>query len=147
MTGRLSYVEVVVTIARPPEDVFAYIANFENNPIWQNGIQEAIITSDEPFGTGSTYTQVSRFLGRRIESNFVVTEYEAGRKIAFETVSGSFPIQIERGVAPAENGAKVHAIIRGDASGFYRIIGPLLDFMVRQSIKADYARLKKILET
>jgi uncharacterized membrane protein len=143
----MTYVEVEIEISRSAEEVFAYIANFENNPRWQNGIQEAVITSAEPFGEGSAYTQVARFLGRRIESNFIVTAYEAKHRIAFETVTGSFPIQIERSVEARNGGAIVRAIISGDSSGFYRIFAPLLDFMVRQSIKADYARLKKILES
>jgi uncharacterized membrane protein len=56
-------VDVHITIDRPPDEVFAYIANFENNPRWQKGMQSCNFTSDGPLGVGSTYEQVAKVLG------------------------------------------------------------------------------------
>jgi hypothetical protein len=35
----------------------------------------------------------------------------------------------------------------GDASGFYRLAGPLLERQVRKGVAKDLARLKRLLET
>lgn len=59
-----------VYIERSPDDVFAFISDFENNLTWQAGMVAARFTSDGPLRAGSTYEQVASFLGRRVESTF-----------------------------------------------------------------------------
>ncbi len=110
-------------------------------------MQEARFTSEGPLGVGSTYAQVAKFLGRRIQSTFEVLEYEPERMVKATTTSGSFPITFTRMVEPAEGGTQVTAIIEGDASGFFKLAEPLLARMVQRSVDADYANLKRILET
>jgi len=72
---------------RPSDEVFAYIANFENNPQWQSGQIEARFTSEGPLQVGSTYDQVATFMGRRIVSTFEVLEYEPNRKVKVSSVA------------------------------------------------------------
>ena len=140
-------VETSVVIDRLPDEVFAYISNFENNPKWQSGMQQAKFTSEGPLGVGSTYTQVAKFLGRRIQSTFEVLEYAPERMVKATTTSGSFPITFTRLVKPVEGGTQVAAIIEGDASGFFKLAEPLMARLVQRSVDADYANLKHILET
>jgi uncharacterized membrane protein len=142
----MTYVIVNVDIKRPSSDVFAYISNFENNPKWQGGMVSAVSTSEPPFGVGSTYTQVAQFLGRRIDSKFEVIAYEAGKMVQAKTVESSFPIQFTRSVEEMEGATRVTAVIEGDASGFFKLLSPLLDLITRKSITKDYANLKHILE-
>lgn len=40
----------------------------------------------------------------------------------------------------------LRAVIRGDASGLFRIASPIMRFMVNRSVQADYARLEALLE-
>ena len=142
----MTRVEINIKINRPPQDVFAYISNFENNPKWQSGMKSARFTSEGPLRVGSTYAQEASFLGRRIETHFEVTEYEAGKRVRIASTSGSFPIQVLREVTASDGGAHVHAVIEGQAGGFFRIFAPLLNWMVARQIRADYANLKRILE-
>lgn len=142
----MTRVEINITIDRPPEEVFAYLANFENNPKWQSGMKSARFTSEGLLRVGSTYVQQASFLGRRIETNFEVIEYEAGKRVRIASTSGSFPIQVLREVSASNGGTRVHAIIEGQAGGFFRIFAPLLNWMVGQQIRVDYANLKRILE-
>jgi uncharacterized protein YndB with AHSA1/START domain len=142
----MTEVEITLTIARPPEEVFAFIADFEKNSLWQQGVKKAWITSEGPFGVGTTYTQLSRFLGRDIEFHFEVIGYEPGRRVEFRTVSGTFPVHIVREVEPAAGATRVHAVIQGEAGGIFRLATPLLNQMTRRQIEGDYARLKELLE-
>ncbi len=135
-----------VEIDRPSDEVFAFISNFENNPKWQSGQLEARFSSEGPLRVGSTYDQVAKFLGRRIESSFEVLEYEPNRKIKASSTSGPFPITFTRMVEPREGGAKVTAIIEGNASGFFKLAEPLLSRMVQRSVDSDYQNLKKVME-
>jgi uncharacterized membrane protein len=139
-------VDVAITVNRPPDEVFAFISDFENNPKWQNGMQRCTFTSPPPLDVGSTYDQEAKFLGRPILSQFEVIAYEPGRLVKATTVSGSFPITFTRMVEPIEGGTQVTAVIEGDSSGFFRIAQPLMRWMVNRSIQADYKRLKQLLE-
>ena len=143
----MTRVETSVFIARPYEEVFDFIANFENNPSWQSGMQEARQTSDGPIGVGTTYSQLAKFLGRRVESTFEIIEFEPGRRIKGRSTSGSFPITFTRTVEPVEGGAKVSALIEGDAGGFFKLAGPILNRLVQRQVNADYSNLKSVLES
>ncbi len=135
-----------VQIDKPSDEVFAFISNFENNPKWQSGQLEARFSSEGPLRVGSTYDQVAKFLGRRIESSFEVLEYEPNRTVKASSTGGSFPITFTRMVEPHEGGAKVTAIIEGNASGFFKLAEPLLSRMVQRSVDSDYRTLKRVME-
>jgi uncharacterized membrane protein len=139
-------VETSVHIDRPSEEVFAFTANFENNPLWQSGQVEARFTSEGPLHVGSTYDQVAKFLGRQIASTFEVVEYMPGRRVKASSTSGSFPITFTRMVEAAGGGADVSAVIEGDSGGFFKLAEPLLGRMVQRSVEADYRNLKQLME-
>jgi uncharacterized membrane protein len=140
-------VTVTVDIDRPAEDIFAFVSNFENNPRWQQGMRSCTWTSPPPHGEGSTYDQTAHFLGKDVVSKFRVVEYEPDRRVKITSTAGPFPITETRVVAPRDaDRATVTAIVEGDASGFFRVAAPILPLLVRRSVRADYARLKRLLE-
>jgi hypothetical protein len=81
-----------------------------------------------------------------VSFNFEIIGYEPGRRIEFKTVSGTFPVRITRWVGPAPERTVVRALIRGDASGLYRLAAPLLDRLTQRQIEGDYQRLKQVVE-
>ena len=139
--------EIDITIERQSDEVFALLSDFSRNPEWQNGMQSCEWTSEPPLRVGSTYDQRAGFLGKEILSSFQVVEYEEGRRVKATTVSGSFPITFTRWVEPTgDRSTRVRALIEGDASGFFRLMEPLMAPLVRRSIRRDYRRLKDLLE-
>ncbi len=46
-----------ITIDRPPAEVFAFLAQFENVPRWNYAISETRKISRGPVGVGSRYVQ------------------------------------------------------------------------------------------
>jgi carbon monoxide dehydrogenase subunit G len=132
-----------IEIARAAADVFDFIANFENNPRWQGGMRACRWTSRGPIGVGSTYVQEARFLGRRIDTHFRVTEYEQGRSISIESTKSTFPIQVTRSVEPIDaERCRVSAHVRGQPKGIVK----LLSGMATKMIAKDYEALKRLLE-
>ncbi len=130
-----------VRIARPADAVFAYLADFENNPRWQGGM-ERCTWDGEGRGVGATYSQEARFFGRPIHTSFRVTALEPGRSVSIESVVSTFPIQVTRSVEPDGDGCVVTAHVRGQPTGLLK----LMSGMAKRSIRADYARLKALLE-
>ncbi|MEM7030219.1 MAG: SRPBCC family protein [Chloroflexota bacterium] len=143
----MSKTVIDIDIHRLPEEVFAYITNFENNPKWQKGMKSCTFTSEGPVGVGTTYDQVASFFGKTIVTKFKVIEYEPNRMVKFVSTESTFPLRILRAVEPIDGGTHVHAVIEGEPTGFFfKLLGPLLDRMVSSSINRDYARLKTLLE-
>ena len=65
--------ENTVTIRRPPDDVFAFLADLVNVPSWNHAIESTTKTSAGPVGVGSTYRQI-RSQPRRSEEASVVSK-------------------------------------------------------------------------
>jgi carbon monoxide dehydrogenase subunit G len=71
-----------ITIARPVTDVFAFLANAENDTQWRSGIIEMTRAGGE--GVGTKYRQiVAGPGGRRIDADVEITEYVPDHRIAF----------------------------------------------------------------
>lgn len=140
-------VTAFVTIERSGADVFAFLADMANNPQWQKGMRACTWTSEPPLRLGSTYDQEASLLGRKIVSSFEVVEFEPGERIRIRTTGGTMPIDVTRSVEESGDGScTVSAIVRGDASKVFRMADPLMRRMVERSVRADYARLKRLLE-
>jgi carbon monoxide dehydrogenase subunit G len=132
-----------IEIARPADHVFELLANPEQNPRWQAGMASCQITSEGTFGVGSTYAQQAHFMWKQIDTQFQVTDFQAGRSVSIESTVSTFPIQVTRSVEPlGEDRCSVTAHIRGQPTGLLKLFSP----MVASSVRKDYAKLKTMLE-
>ncbi len=138
--------EVGVVINRPVEEVFAFTVNPENNTQWVSGIQESRLTSDGPVGKGSTGRQVVRFLGRRMEIDFLITEYEQDRRWSVKSTGG--PVSFEQTTTYESDGGgtRLNTTMEGNAKGFFKLADPLLGRMGKRQTEADVGNLKDLLE-
>lgn len=135
------------TIARPADEVFAFLADAGNNPRWQQGMRSCEWTSPPPIGTGSTYRQQATFLGRPVVTEFVVVDHDPGRSITLQSTSGPFPIRVTRAVTPIDDrSCHVDAVIDGEPGRFFRLAAPVVRRLAQRSVTADYQRLKALLD-
>ena len=134
-------------VDRPAAEVFAIVADFSRNPEWQRGMKSAVWTSEPPVRAGSTYDQVARFLGRDVTTSFEVVAYQPGRSITIESRASSFPIRVTRFVEPInDERCRVVADVSGEPGRFFKLFGPVLEWMAERSVRGDYLRLKRILD-
>ncbi len=138
--------EISTMIKRPVEDVFAVISNVENSPKWSSGAIEAKQTSPGPIGVGTTARYVGTFLGRRIESESEITEFEANRKYSWQSKSGPFPIQASTTFEPAEGGTRVSTTIEAEPGGFFKLAEPLIVSIAKRQFQGDLDNLKALME-
>ena len=132
-----------IEIERPAAEVFAFVSDFANNPRWQKGMQVCRWTSEQTRQIGATYVQEARFMGRRIDTHFRVSEYVGGERISIESTQSTFPLQITRSVeARGEGRCEVRAHIRGQPTGILKLFGG----MVQSTVAKDYRVLKALLE-
>src|SRR5262247_4439392 len=84
----MPHVENTITIARPIEDVFAYLADGTNNPRWRSGVLSIERASGDG-STGTTYRQRLRGPGgRTIDGDYEVTRFEPPHRLEFRVIAG-----------------------------------------------------------
>ncbi|MDQ3992331.1 MAG: SRPBCC family protein [Actinomycetota bacterium] len=135
-----------IEIARPAGEVARYMFDWRNDPEWIGGISEARLLTDGDFGIGSQVERVASFMGKRIEYVLEVEDYQPGALLAMQSVKAPFPMAVTYEVNDARDVARARVQVEGDASGFYRLAGPLLNLRAARSVAADLRRLKALLE-
>jgi uncharacterized membrane protein len=135
-----------ITINRSVEDVFAVLSNIENDPKYSSLVVEATKTSAGPTGVGATARLVSKFMGRRIENEWVMTEFEPNRQYGWRSTSGPVPLGGLLTFEPATGGTRVAGTVEAEPRGLFRLIGPLIVSMGRRQLQHDLANCKRLME-
>jgi carbon monoxide dehydrogenase subunit G len=139
--------ENTVTIRRPVQDVFAFLADFGNVPAWNYAIVETRKTSPGPVGVGTTYRQV-RSIPRRSEEGFQVTVFEPARRLEVHGDIGPFTATVGYVLAPTGDGTRLaNAVNLEPASGAVRLLAPLAASRVKAAVAANLDTLRRVLET
>jgi len=138
--------ELAVEIARPPAEVWAYLADPTHLPQWQADVEEVRDAPGGPLGLGATFTEVRSFLGKRAESTLEVAASEPGRELSLRTVAGPVRVEIRHLLEPAGNGTLVRVEAEADAGKLFGLGGPLLRKAAERRARGDFERLKALLE-
>lgn len=146
----MSTVKIEVFIARPPDEVFSYLRDYANQRIWQAG--NVIELTVEPPGSAKVGTHIHkarRTPGGEQRFTMEVTEMdESARRWTENTITGSL-----RGtkalwhILSEGNGSRVKHAVEFHATGFSKLLLPLIGLAARKDFDSEFANLKKILES
>jgi uncharacterized membrane protein len=138
-----------VVINAPVELVFAFAADFENDPRWRGEVQRMQYTTGRPVGVGSRAAETARMLGQTPETTTVTTDYEPNRRVAAKSTSGPVPIVASRDFETVPGGTRFTYTLEGDTSGvlLFRLMGSILTRLYQKRIESYLRTLKGILET
>jgi hypothetical protein len=81
-----------IIINQPVYDIFNFIANFENTPLWNYSVREVIRLTDGPTGAGTIFHQIRK----TDEQTYRVIEFERDRSITIRTTPDSQPAFVAR---------------------------------------------------
>jgi uncharacterized protein YndB with AHSA1/START domain len=108
-----------VIISKPPDEVFAAVADTPSQPAWWPEITEVVTTSAGPPGVGTTYRHRQRLRdGRLMEIDTAVTDSVPGRRYATRLLNGWYSQATTWTFEPVPEGTRVEVIVR-------LIIGPI----------------------
>jgi uncharacterized protein YndB with AHSA1/START domain len=138
--------ESSVVICRPVQQVFAFLSEPHNDLQWQDGLLDSRQTSPGPVGVGTRVAEVYSFLGRRMEGQLEITEYEPNSRLTKKMAEGPFPLQITLVLEPAGADTKLTARIEMKPAGFFAIAEPMVAGNFRKRFDGDVAALKRVLE-
>ena len=138
-----------VEIARPPDEVYAYVTDPSRFPEWQHDVVRVRVEPGRPPGVGSRFTTVRRI--GRVEQTTTqeVTAADPPRSWAVRGVDGPFRPNAAVTVAPLDGGAGSRVTFALDFEG--QGIGRLLPLEVIRRMAAkgaprSYRNLKERLE-
>jgi uncharacterized protein YndB with AHSA1/START domain len=135
-----------VTIKRPVELVFAYVADGERCPEWRPGVLDITRLSGE--GAGTIYSQgVKGPMGRRIAADYQITAFEPNRLIEFQTIAGPARPHGRYGFEETEAGTRVTFSLDAELTGLKRLF---MASAVQNTMNAEVRaldRLKQVLES
>jgi carbon monoxide dehydrogenase subunit G len=137
--------ELTVEIARTPEEVFDYLTDVANLPLWQSGVHSATLEG-EP-GAGARIRESRHMLGRELQTTLEIEEHERPRLFTLRALNSPVPFVVRHLLERSGDGTLLTVAGEGDAGmlpGFARGI------MIRRAEKQfrrDFERLKRLLET
>ena len=145
-------VEESVRINRPVEEVFSFTSKAENFPKWAATVVE-VHREGAPKGGGSVregerFTLVQQALGRRFEAPFEVIAYEPDRRYAHRGTEGH-PVSVTMifTYEPlSSDGTRFTPRIEAEPGGFFGLVGPVLERVIRRQMRSNLERLKELLE-
>lgn len=144
--SQVSGFEMSVVIDRPVEEVFAVLADLENDPKWRREWADAAKTSEGPLGVGARVCLGGQVLRWRMEAEYEVTEYEPNRMAAWKTVRGPLPLTFWRKVEQGEGGTRVTIGYDAKLRGPGKLAMTLVTPMGRRALAGDFPTLKELME-
>jgi uncharacterized membrane protein len=138
---------VAVTISRPIDEVFAFVADARNRPRWDDSVDSEELTSPEPIGVGTTVRTKMRSMGREYEYNWEVTEHQPPERMTIESTSGPMSTSLVYRLEARDGGTLVHFSVTGRPAGLLRPLQFLIARTTQRNIDQGFARLKSLLES
>jgi uncharacterized protein YndB with AHSA1/START domain len=137
-----------VEINRPAETVFQYVNDISQATVWRPQIS---ITdySGEPFAVGTTWNEVTKFMGRDMVVKFEVTALEAGRYCEMKMDGGPVTGNTTWDISPASDESSTAKLsFNGEVTGWMMgLVSGLLRNQAQKDMKKDLGNLKSILES
>jgi hypothetical protein len=134
-----------IEIHRSTAEVFAFLADGENDRRWRSGVLDIHLRSGQ--GKGAVYEQgVKGPFGRRVAADYEITGYEPDRLIAFRTTAGPVRPEGAYELEPVENGTRVTFSLRCSPTGLSKLMTPMIAKTMRSEV-AQLEHLRATLET
>jgi uncharacterized membrane protein len=141
-------IEESVVIARPPEEVFDYLARADNLPVWDSSIVQAEQVGADPVGVGTRWRGTSKVLGRRFDWTTEITEFDPPRRSSSGSVEGKLHFTVTILLEPSERGTRF--TYRVDAASglggvFGRLADPIVERAQTRTVRANLETLAELL--
>jgi uncharacterized protein YndB with AHSA1/START domain len=141
-------IEQSFTVARPPDEVFAYITDPANLKAWQPSKLSVEPLTDGPPRQGYRVKERTKAGLRQWDQVVEFTEFEPGRALTTHVVEGSMPVDGRWTFEDdGAGGSKVHFVAEGELTGFARFLEPLLRSGIDRSFRKYHALLTQNIES
>ena len=125
------------TLDHAPDDVFAFVADAENNPAWHQHVRETRWLDDGPTRLGRRGRQTGYLFGRTWHFVAEVAEWDPPRLVAFQVIEG-YRVRTTIGLEPSGAGTLMTLTVRTP-----RILGRRVDGLVSRVMQRTMAKRER----
>ena len=136
-----------IVIYKPIQQVFDFMSSSENDFQWQYGTLSAASVSKGAARVGASFRSIGHLLGRRNQSTFEITEYEANEKFGFKSVTGPLDSHTLYTFETVRGSTKIDISTEVRAVNVPEIHEGTLAKHLKKQLRENLAMLKGILET
>jgi len=141
--------EATVDIDRPIAEVFAFLADGENDPRFSPRVQRIARTTDGPTTEGTVYASTVKDAGLTTKREFRITEFVEPTRIRWAEISKNLVTALEGGydLTPVSDGStrlRVFNVLEGH--GFGKLIAGFALGAARKDADAFAGRIKAAVE-
>jgi len=140
-------VSTEIEIARPRAEVAAFAGDPGNATAWYENIESVRWESEPPIAAGSRIAFVARFLGRRLEYSYEMTELVPGERLVMRTADGPFPMETTYAWSDVPGGTRMTLRNRGEPAAYSKLAAPMMAAAMRRANRKHLERLKELVET
>jgi uncharacterized protein YndB with AHSA1/START domain len=143
-------VEESVVIARPPEEVFNYVSNAQNLPVWDSSILKAEQVDSGPLRVGTRWRGVSKVLGRRFKWTTELVELTPPTMTMSRSVAGKLSFTVTNTFQPEAGGTRFTYKVDAESGLggiFGRVADPIVEKAQRRTVRANLDTLAELLTT
>ena len=115
-----------IEVARPIDEVFAYVSNFGNAAQWDPGVAESRKAGAGPIGVGTAFKLRVRFGPRSIPMEYAIREFDRPRRVLLEGKSDSVHALDDIGFVATPRGTRITYTADISLLGAFGIVEPLL---------------------
>jgi carbon monoxide dehydrogenase subunit G len=141
-------VEETVLVPRTPEEVFAYLTDAANFPIWDSSIVEAEKLTEGPVAVGTRFRGASKVMGRRFDWTTEITECQPGRRTVSKSVEGSMNFTVVNELEPVGESTRFTYRIEAESGlggNFGRFMDSIVEKAQAKTIRQNLATLTTLL--
>ena len=140
-------VEVSIEINRPLQEVFNYVSDVGNYPEWMAHVLEVLKDTEDPPQQSDRFTVAIKSVGRRFETPYERTAYEANRGYTDRAVGGPVPNQRwDCTFQEAPGGTRLTRAVETEMSGILKLLEPIQKRSAGRGLRRDLQTLKDVLE-
>ncbi len=142
----MAHAEGKITVDRPVQQVFDFILDGANNPLWRPAVTDIKALSESPFGAGSSFKQGLKGPGGRIDGDYQITECQPNRVIKFQVIAGpARPTGVYQFESNSES-TTVTFVLDFQPKGLAKLMNPMIQSSMQSEV-ATLANLKSYLES
>jgi hypothetical protein len=135
-----------IEIKRPRIEVFDFVANHDNTPLWQAGVIQ--IAGPSGMTVGATYEVQMHFLGRAQRSTFEVLENDGLSYTKAHSTRGPLKYETtQRFEELSSRRTRISINVRIDAGSVFKLAEPALHSITLTVLEANLKTLKILLES
>lgn len=134
-----------IVIKRPIEDVFAFLSNMENSPLYGRTIKTAKV-SDGPISVGTEFREEGKLMGRRMTGLVEVTEFDPPTRFSYVNRMGNIFERANFTFEAVGEGTRTSFAGEGDMGRFGELLAPIFSRMASREMQSLFKSLKVVLE-